>query len=167
MALNSLDDIGLKTAGEKYSSIEFEFTSPIETVTKDAFSNGTRLTKISIPKANEIADTAFEGCENLNELELPGINYNGKNLFGNNKSALNNLTKISIADGSTDIGVAFSGLPNLQQLMLPNSITVLHAGALSGTMLTSVRLTDNVMLENNCLSGIDYLQSIEFPLKSA
>lgn len=113
MALNSLDDIGLKTADNNYNSIEFEFASPIENVTVSAFSNGARLTKISIPKAEAIADNTFEGCVNLNELELPGIDYSGKNLFGN-KSTLNSLTKIAIADGSTDIGTAFSGLPNLQ-----------------------------------------------------
>lgn len=166
MALNSLDDIGLKTADTNYSSIEFEFASPIENVTEGAFSNGTRLTKISIPKAKKIADNAFEGCVNLNELELPGISYNGKSLFGDDKSTLNSLTKITIADGSTDIGTAFSGLLNLQQLTLPSSITVLHAGALSSTMLTSIRLAAGVKLENDCLSGIDYLQSIEFPLKT-
>ena len=139
-------------------------------VKTEALQGNTKLTSIAVPHATSIQANSFKGCSNLVELSLPGINY-GSNLsiFGTDtdKHELENLTSISINDGTVDIGQTFSQLPNLQQLKLPLSLKTFKDSAFAGTRLSRLRFDTSCELQQNCLSGMDYLQSLQFDLSHA
>lgn len=99
-----------------------------KTVTKiedGAFSNCSRLKKVTISSEcniSELGDYAFENCKNLSELTLPanGFKTIGSGAFYNCSS----LASFSFGVNTQKIGnSAFWGCNNLKKLVLPNSVT--------------------------------------------
>ena len=139
-------------------------------VRTEAFQGNIKLTSIAVPHATSIQANSFEGCSNLVELSIPGIDYaSNSSIFGTDdaKQQLQELTSISIGDGTLDIGQTFSQLPNLQQLKLPLSLKTLKDRAFAGTRLSRLRFDNSCKLQQNCLSGMDYLRSLQFDLSQA
>ena len=118
------------------------------------------LTKVSLPAQINSAAGAFQGQENLKEVEFRG---NWKTIPDGMFSGTG-LEKLVIPEGVTEIGSnAFSG-SSLKEVVLPSTLTKIGAGAFSGTQLTSITLPTSVTdIGRRAFGDIDSLTSIVIP----
>ena len=81
----------------------------VDMISSDAFKNNDKLIYVSIPNAKRIEENAFSGCILLNNLVLPGIDYD-VNLFGstsNERALISSLQMVEVCHGSHTIGTIF------------------------------------------------------------
>ena len=90
----------------------------------------------------KISDYAFEGCENLTEVQIPdSVITIGEDVF----SECSSLTTISIPESITSIGSsAFYRCSSLTDIEFPEGITILSSHVLRETPITSFVIPDSV-----------------------
>ena len=102
----------------------------VTSIGKEAFSNCTGLTEITIPDSvTSIESGTFSGCTSLTEITLPdsvtdieGQYYDGYSYYGA-FSRCTSLTEITIPDSVTSIGeCVFSGCTGLTEITISDSV---------------------------------------------
>ena len=129
----------------------------VTSIGKEAFSNCTGLTEITIPDSvTSIEDYAFSNCTSLTEITIPdSVTSIGRRAF----SGCTGLTEITIPDSVTSIGGrAFSGCTSLTEITIPDGVTSIESGTFSGcTSLTEITLPDSVTdIEGQYYDGYSY-----------
>ena len=116
----------------------------VTSIGKEAFSNCTGLTEITIPDSvTSIEDYAFSNCTSLTEITIPdSVTSIGERAF----YYCTGLAKITIPDSVTSIGEqAFSRCTSLTEITIPDSVTSIESGTFSVcTSLTEITLPDSV-----------------------
>ena len=136
----------------------------VTSIGEEAFYDCTSLTSITIPNSVKyIGGCAFNGCENLVNIEIPSsVTSINDSTFGSCTS----LTSITISDSVTDIGMyAFFGCTSLTSITIPRGVTNIGRFAFSYcTKLTSVKIPDSVMsIGNHAFVGCTSLTSVKLP----
>jgi len=129
----------------------------VTSIGKEAFSNCTGLTEITIPDSvTSIEDYAFSNCTSLTEITIPdSVTSIGERAF----YYCTGLAKITIPDSVTSIGEqAFSRCTSLTEITIPDSVTSIESGTFSGcTSLTEITLPDSVTdIEGQYYDGYSY-----------
>ena len=132
-------------------------------ITKEAFSQCTKLTHIFIPDSvTEIEDLAFEGCTNLLSIILPNsLKKIGWGAF----VGCTGLTEIKIPNKVETIDDrAFADCTGLTCITLPDTIEELKSWAFAGcTGLTNIVIPNLVKVINNAFTGCTGLTRIRIP----
>lgn len=110
--------------------------------------NDKTISSVDIPSSYKgkavtgLASSAFNGCSNLTEVQIPeGITSIMSYAFGSCSS----LTKVIIPDSVTNIGsYAFGSCSNLTKVSIPSSVTTINDSAFSGCGLIEVVLPNSV-----------------------
>ena len=128
----------------------------VTSIGKEAFSNCTGLTEITIPDSvTSIEDYAFSNCTSLTEITIPdSVTSIGERAF----YYCTGLAKITIPDSVTSIGEqAFSRCTSLTEITIPDSVTSIESGTFSGcTSLTEITLPDSVTDIEGQYDGLSY-----------
>lgn len=148
---------------------------PVVAIWSEAFKDNKTLTKITLPNTiMGIAAFAFEGCENLAEVNVSEFTYFtiGKKAFYGCGTAADEFTVNFNATGSDDCSLTIDEMAfmnsNIKSIYFPEGETVIDSKAFYGCeALSSVDLRDNetVILDSafeNCTS----LNSITLPGKT-
>lgn len=110
-----------------------------------------------------LTDCAFEGCDGLTSIVIPGtVTKIGYLAF----DGCDTLTSVVISDGVTSIGnSAFKKCVALESIKIPDSVTSLGAGAFSGCIkLSTLEIGNNVeCIQTNAFYNCDSLTSVVFP----
>ncbi len=114
----------------------------VQNIGKGAFLGCKALTDISLNGVNQIADEAFNGCENISSITIPSsVTFIGDNAFYNCTS----ITELNFEEGIESIGInAFFGL-NITSLKIPASLIDIGTDAFYG----STGLNEILVAKNN------------------
>ena len=144
----------------------------VTSIGKEAFSNCTGLTEITIPDSvTSIGGRAFSGCTSLTEITIPdGVtSIESGTFFG-----CTSLTEITLPDSVTDIEGqyydgysyygAFSRCTSLTEITIPDSVTSIGECVFSGcTGLTEITISDSVKyIGEEAFKDCTNLKSITF-----
>ena len=135
----------------------------VTSIGKEAFSNCTGLTEITIPDSvTSIEDYAFSNCTSLTEITIPdSVTSIGERAF----YYCTGLAKITIPDSVTSIGEqAFSRCTSLTEITIPDSVTSIGECVFSGcTGLTEITISDSVKyIGEEAFKDCTNLKSITF-----
>ena len=144
----------------------------VTSIGKEAFSNCTGLTEITIPDSvTSIGGRAFSGCTSLTEITIPdGVTSIESGTF----SGCTSLTEITLPDSVTDIEGqyydgysyygAFSRCTSLTEITIPDSVTSIGECVFSGcTGLTEITISDSVKyIGEEAFKDCTNLKSITF-----
>lgn len=120
---------------------------PVISIGENAFQNAS-FSEIILPNSLKvILKSAFEGCTNLQYIDLPQIEYLGEKCFSNT-----NLKSICIPDSIEIIPHScFSFCDNLENIILGNRIRVLKGWAFTGCLkLKNISLPETVQIIEDC-----------------
>lgn len=137
---------------------------PVVAITKGAFSDHNKITRIIIPDSvTSIGDEAFSGCTALTEIKLPdSITSIGNNVFENCSS----LEDITIPDSVTSYGnYAFMNCGSLKNIAFPEGTTNIGNGVLFGCRsLKSITIPETVTdIGCEAFGSCSGLESIAIP----
>lgn len=114
-------------------------------------------------KVTSIGDCAFQGCGNLQSIEIPkSVTSIGDGAF----QGCGSLKSIEIPDGVTSIGRdEFLGCSSLTSIVIPNSVTKIGNRAFWGcSSLKSIKIPKGVTsIEENTFKCCDALESVVIP----
>ena len=136
----------------------------VKRIEQNAFKNNTTLENVIIQERNGegvqyIGYSAFRECKNLKNINLPDtITYIGGSAFRSD----GNLDNIKLPKNLKELyGLTFSGCSSLKNLELSENLEKLGGQCLSGTLITSLKFTQNLKtIEDGALS-ISTLQEID------
>ena len=145
----------------------------VTSIGKEAFSNCTGLTEITIPDSvTSIEDYAFSNCTSLTEITIPD---SVTSIESGTFSGCTSLTEITLPDSVTDIEGqyydgysyygAFSRCTSLTEITIPDSVTSIGECVFSGcTGLTEITIPDSVTsIGRRAFSGCTGLTEITIP----
>ena len=138
--------------------------STVKRIEQNAFRNNTTLENVIIQEKDGegveyIGNSAFNGCSNLQTINLPDtITTIGGSCFRyctkiNNVKLPSNLKTLN--------GQTFSGCTNLQNIELPQNLESLNAECFEGTSITKIKLPKNLSSIGNGALSISTLQEID------
>ena len=144
----------------------------VTSIGKEAFSNCTGLTEITIPDSvTSIEDYAFSNCTSLTEITIPD---SVTSIESGTFSGCTSLTEITLPDSVTDIEGqyydgysyygAFSRCTSLTEITIPDSVTSIGECVFSGcTGLTEITISDSVKyIGEEAFKDCTNLKSITF-----
>ena len=138
--------------------------STVKRIEQNAFKNNTTLENVIIQEKDGegveyIGNSAFEGCSNLQTINLPDtITTIGGSCF-RNCTKINNVKLPS--NLKTLNGQTFAGCTNLQNIELPQNLESLNSESLAGTSITKIKLPKNLSNIGNAALSISTLQEID------
>ncbi len=163
-----------------------EITIPTSVISigASAFQNCANLSKVTFQTEGKgsnlvIGDNAFNGCQQLNSIELPARTES----LGNQCFYKSGLTSITLNEGLKSIGYevqngnvidntnVFQGLSGLRSIVIPSTVTFIGKTAFSGSGLTEVKFdkpaegetAKNLIMGASVFSSCAGLQEIELP----
>lgn len=132
---------------------------PVVSIGKGAF-KGVAASKIILPNSLKvILDDAFNGCENLTQVDLPNsLEYMGDACFFNCK----NLTHVGLPNGLAQMGAnCFANCESLNRVDLPNSLENLGFCCFMNSGLTSIIINDSLpAISALCFAGCKNLENV-------
>ena len=140
---DDVTEIPYETFAGCVSLVAVQLPNTITNIADRAFRDCASISNIVIPDGVQSIGNIFEGCNDLEHVNLPaGLIHISDNAF----KGCRRLVNISIPNYVTDIGVsAFSGCKRLTDVTIPNSITNIGGSAFYGCSgLTSMKIPDSV-----------------------
>ena len=133
---------------------ELQYFTGLTSITANAFSNCSNLTRITIPNSvTSIGNKAFYGCSGLTSINIPNsVTTIGKETF----YGCSGLTSINIPNSVTTISVrAFCKCSGLTYVSIPNSVTLIDEYTFSScSRLTRIDIPNSVtFIGPNAFSG--------------
>ena len=138
--------------------------STVKRIEQNAFKNNTTLENVIIQEKDGegveyIGNSAFEGCSNLQTINLPDtITTIGGSCF-RNCTKINNVKLPS--NLKTLNGQTFAGCTNLQNIELSQNLEALNGESLNGTSITKIKFPPNLSSIGNAALSISTLQEID------
>ena len=152
---------------DDYESNNLFVPSTLKTITIDSasiispycFYGLSNVTEFNLSNVTQIGDSAFSGCDGIEELNLPS-SISGSNLARNAFEGLNNLKTLSVYEVSSNGHIYPASL---------KSLTIRHGEKLYNTLgsanhIESITLPDNLVnIEYDALKNFTNLKSISIP----
>ena len=121
-----------------------------------------RLRTVVLPDTIRYIARAFEGCELLEEINLPkNLAYIGNSTFAN----CTNLSKVNMPKSTIYIGdIAFRSCNSLKEIELSPNLKMIESGAFEKSGLEKIKLPENVgSIGSYAFQGCIDLKEIELP----
>ena len=136
----------------------------VKRIEQNAFKNNTTLENVIIQERNGegieyIGDSAFRGCKNLKNINLPDtITYIGPSAFRSD----GNLDNIKLPKNLKELyGLTFCGCSSLKNLELSETLEKLGTESLIGTAITTLKFSRNLKTIEGGALAISTLQEID------
>ena len=130
---------------------------PVVEIGESCFENNTEIVKVTLPKTvDTIGDSAFAGCENLNEI----IFSENLLVIGFEAFAESGLKNVILPDSVKDLGeAAFFGCPKLESVFLPESVKLIPFNTFVNTpALKSVTIAaEKALIDKDAFTAADGL----------
>lgn len=137
----------------------------VTNISENAFQFCENLTKVTLPgSVTEIEDMAFLECTSLSEILIPGsVKTIGFNVF----DGCSSLRTITLQNGIETIrGGVFNGCTNLKSVVFPDSVKTLENVFLDNTEIEKVILPNGLQtISYNLFEGCTSLTSVVIPDK--
>ena len=137
---------------------------PVVRVNVQAFYKNTSLRRVVLPEGlQSIADSAFEGCENLEEVVIPSTVTEIGGLAFNDCGHLKNVT---LPEGLQTIEkLTFQNCAALKRANIPSTVTAIEANAFYGCKsLESLSLPEGLeRVERGAFAECDSIKSVHIP----
>ncbi|MGI9241006.1 MAG: leucine-rich repeat domain-containing protein [Verrucomicrobiales bacterium] len=155
---------GYTGTGEEQVAVPAEIEGlPVTAIGDSAFRSSRDIVRLTLPPSiATIGVQAFEYCNSLADINLPGRASIGRSAFG----SCYRLVTIAVPDDIVAIGErAFSNCTRLERFSIPTSLTTISPGIFAGcSRLTEVVIHDRVTsLGSGCFAGCEDIRSLTLP----